>query len=501
MKRIISILIVLTGLGIFGLYAQDGFVNHTVKWYEDLNVISVKYDVPVDVIKRVNALQCDTLKARQVLRIPTNKEYWDIVPEEVIVAPASTTAVTINLTETGNGQTPEQQTESNLLAGNEPQTEQESQTGQETQSSALQEALSNFYNREGRFTVRMAVLMPFDSQSEAQRRNSIEFYCGALMAIRDAGNRGINIFMDALDYPGDLSALQSSEKDVVIGPIQAGELEQVLASVPENTLVVSPLDRKADKLLASHSNLIQAAPSTEGLFTEAIRWAKKEHEDKPLNFILIKSETDPEAAAEAATCLRNEHITSYKTCICKNSGNIPDFFRLDKDKFEWGKAYSPNHQNIVIVAISNEAVLNNAIRNIAIAMAQESNITAMCNNKAISYESIPIEDIHKAETHSLCPYFIDYTDERTLDFIHKYRAFFNAEPTRFSFQGYDVAMYMARTLSQYGISWSRMIGSHPQMQLMQTNFSFSRSGEEGGLINNGLRKVIMTPDYKVLLVE
>lgn len=450
MKKIISVIAALALGSICLLNAQNqGYFKHIVKWYEDLNVISVHYGVPVEVLMKINALEGTKLKARQVLEIPVSPEYWNVQDGDTAAQAAA-------------------------------------------DSTAASEIVTDPNSIQLNSRVDMAVILPFSRANGGRSNSNVEFYSGMLLALRDAGNEGIDIVVDALDLDNDAHRFATLRKDVIVGPIQAADLENVLGRCDSTTIVVSPLDRKADQLLCTHTNLVQAAPAPRSTYSAAIKWAREENEHIGLtpNYILLGSAADTTAMAEAVACLEAEGISGYSRCSCTTSGDLQG----------WDEAYRPNHQNVVIAAIVNEAILNNAIRNMRIIMRTQENITLMCNNKVMSYDSIPLEDIHKSNTHSLCPYHIDYSDPKTLDFIHQYRALYNCEPTRFSFQGYDIAMFIARTYSKFGSKWMDYITYYPETGLLQTSFKFERA-EEGGLINCGERKVILAPNYKVLLAK
>ena len=49
---------------------KDGFISHTVRWYEDINDIAAKYGVSVEVIMQANDLTSKKLNNRQKIRIP-----------------------------------------------------------------------------------------------------------------------------------------------------------------------------------------------------------------------------------------------------------------------------------------------------------------------------------------------------------------------------------------------------------------------------------------------
>lgn len=59
---------------------KKNFITHTVKWYEDLDVISEKYGVPVESIMQANDLKGRKLSNRQKLRIPAGKTTEPMTP-------------------------------------------------------------------------------------------------------------------------------------------------------------------------------------------------------------------------------------------------------------------------------------------------------------------------------------------------------------------------------------------------------------------------------------
>ena len=52
---------------------QDGYTEHTVKWYEDIEDIARRYGVSVKDIMELNGLKSKKLSTRQVLKIPVKK--------------------------------------------------------------------------------------------------------------------------------------------------------------------------------------------------------------------------------------------------------------------------------------------------------------------------------------------------------------------------------------------------------------------------------------------
>jgi hypothetical protein len=86
------------------------------------------------------------------------------------------------------------------------------------------------------------------------------------------------------------------------------------------------------------------------------------------------------------------------------------------------------------------------------------------------------------------------------DFLLKYRALFNTEPSQFAFQGYDIASYFINLCSRYGDRWPEMVGNAPQAML-QSTFRCRKTNEDSGYINNGIRRIVYDEGWSVYQVK
>lgn len=446
MKRALALMVTLMVV-CSGAFAQNNsYRKHIVKWYEDLHSISARYGVPVSVIKQLNNLKEDTLTARQELLIPTSEASW----------PA------------------------NMVESQEEQDKQQDNADEQEDNSR------NLFPGRNAVTVAMpvnqislGVMLPFTSGSAAQRNNVMDFYSGVLMAARELGESGMDIRINAIDYKKERAGM---DNDMIIGPFRASDVEQALSEVDSNTIFVSPLDQKASALLENHPNLVQAAASSANQYSEALQYIKGD------NYIVITSRSDAQAYQEIKDAMEANGI-SFKTCYCNVSGDIEG----------WDSAYSENLENVVILAINAEANLNNAIRNMGIANSK-GNVQVYTGSKVTSYETIPVENLHRAELHVLCSYHVDYSDPATLEFIHQYRALYNTEPNQYAFQGHDLAYFLLNTYSRYGRGWRNVVPAQMQEDMIQSSFKLKKM-ENGSLVNVAGRKVEYQKNYKVQLVK
>lgn len=210
---------------------------------------------------------------------------------------------------------------------------------------------------------------------------------------------------------------------------------------------------------------------------------------RKVRYVIISSINDAKALNEAQDVFDAAGI-EYSVCFTDVKGDITGW--NEKSLHPW------EGHNMVILAISNEAVLNNAIRNMSI-LSTQGNVTVFTGSRIRSYTTIPEENIHKAGVHVLCPYYVDYSNERTLSFIHSYRALFKNEPSQFSFQGYDLTYHIVNARHKLGREWKDRIAEEPEAGLLHTNIKF-RKDAEGNLKNTGMRRVVYNPDFSVTLV-
>lgn len=342
------------------------------------------------------------------------------------------------------------------------------------------------------FNVKFAVLMPFTSGSK-QDDNNMDFYSGVLMAAKKYGDLGLDISINALNLKRDSTILPSAadSNDFILGPMKCEDISYVLDGIDTLAPVISPLDAKAIELAETAPNVVEAATQQQDQYREAIEWAKEETAaHRNVNYIIVTCEQDS-ALLKTVRALMDGYDLPYSICSCGVQDEI--------QSWENCRISAEDGVNAVILALNNEAVLNNAVRNMSI-YAKDGNTLVFTGSKVRSYETIPVECLHKARVHVLCPYFIDYNSLETRTFIHSYRALYNMEPSQYAYQGYDLGCYMIRACAVYGKKWMDAMESNPAANGIQASFKMKRI-ENGGLKNTAVRRVLYDYDYTVKLIK
>jgi LysM repeat protein len=425
---------------------------HVVKWFEDLDVIAEKYGVSVEAIMKANGLKGRKLSKKQKLVIPFTSEIDDVV-EEAAAA----------------------ETETDEVQEEVPAEEEKADFGW------------LFPNRE----VSVSLLLPLKATGSSSSQNNMDFYSGVLLATYDLAEEGVKTELSVYDvadgnFPVTKERLESS--DLVIGPISSGDLGRVFNTAPGAKAVISPLDPRAESLVATHGNMIQAPVPHKLQYEDLAAWIK---EDKKYTDRVIVI-TEKGARANEAVSLMTAAIDSTGISYSPFSYSILEG-RNVTDPLT--RLMTENGTNRVLIASESEAFVNDVVRNLNLLIHKKLDIVLYAPSKIRSFETIEVENFHNTKLHVSLGYYIDYSDKKVMDFIMKYRALYNAEPSQFAFQGYDIANYFIRLFSRYGDRWPSKIDSE-EMSMLQSTFKCSRK-EDQGYINTGVRRIVYGNDWSV----
>lgn len=427
---------------------------HVVRWYETMKDIADKYNVSESAIIAANNLKDGKVKNRQKLIIPT-EEYAEILAPEI----------------------PEEEEEDMDL---------------ETafDDSHLQEEVAPEYTSKSH--IRATVLLPLKATGSTSSRSNMDFYSGVLLAAREIGESGIDLDMSVYDiangtYGATKNELEAS--DIIIGPVAAADITRIYTVTQNIKALISPLDPKAEQLCGTYSTLIHAPASRMSQYEDLAQWIKEDL--VPGDRVIVISEKEARKGDEGKI---------LRAAI--DSAQI-EYIPLAYSILEGRKIQEPleakmtsEGTNRVIIASESEAFVNDAVRNLNLTIHNKFDVVLYAPAKIRTFETIEIENFHNTNLHASLTYYIDYNDAEVKQFVKKYRALFNTEPTQFAFQGYDVAKYFIGLCAKYGDGWMQHV---EDAEMLQSTFDIKPSGN--GYINEGIRRIVYGPEYSVMVVE
>ena len=431
--------------------------THTVKWFEDLDVIAEKYGVSVEAIMKLNNLEGRKLSPRQKIQIPA--------PEDIVQMEEATVE----------------------------EDSQEAQVTEEADSTAVMESPAAEEKASVMLkNVKAGVLLPLNATGSSSHRGNMDLYSGILLAVSDLTEKGISIDLKVCDTgKNGLPAYgYISDCDFVIGPIAPGDLTKALETYTDGPFIISPLDQRAHGIAAAQSRLIQAPTPHAIQYNDLIGWVKEDtgSADKVI-FITEKGarQSDVQTQMQAAIDSSGVAYRNFSYSILEGRDVMDPLMAL----------MTKTGQNRVVIASESEAFVNDVVRNLNLIEYQKCEVVLYSPSKIRNFETIDVDNIHNTSLHTSLSYYINYDDPKVKNFLLKYRAMFNTEPTQFAFQGYDLATYFIDLVSRYGEKWSEMMPEN-EKKMLQSTFRFRKAGnDEGGYINNGVRRISYEEGWKV----
>ena len=434
--------------------------THIVKWYEDLEVIAEKYKVKVESLKKANNLTGNKLSKRQKLVIP---ESDDILTETEKTDEASNKEDSTQVTD-------------------------KTQSIMDVVDNELDKLMSALTPKRD---VTATLILPMKASTDNVSRNNMDFYSGVLLAIKDLADTGVstelNVY-DSSDSDHPISREDIDGSDMIIGPVSSGDISRLLQSEMEPKMVISPLDPRAESNAYVHANFIQVPTPQSVLYKDLIDWIAED--TMPGDTLLLITEKGA----------RNSDTIVQMTQLAGASGL--EFIPFSYSILEGRDVTEPltalmtaTGTNRVLIASDSEAFVNDVVRNLNIMVYNKLNVAVYAPARIRNFETIEVENLHNTNVHVSLGYLIDYDSQQVKNFLLKYRALYNTEPTQYAFQGYDIASYFIGMYSRYGSNWVEKLESN-EKQMLQSTFKMTPVGE-GGFVNQGVRRVVYGNGWSV----
>ena len=451
------------------------FIEHSVKWYEDLEDIARRYNVSVKEIMDLNKLDSKKLNTRQVLKIP-------VVPVKEI---------------------PDQVRNEEGAVRNEEAVRNEGKTAEGpevvTEEAVAKADVAEEKPVEVEFTapaiapkeiVNASLVLPLHASGNVSELN-MDFYSGVLMAMKDLEEKGIKVNLQVYDLMAGIPPVDAlTSSDFVLGPVASRDLEVILQRVEGKVHVISPLDQKAAGLAANYTSFIQAPTPADNQYDDLGLWVKEDtQENDKIILITEKGATNVNAAVSIRSALARQSLTYDIVSYAIVEGReIPE--TLSQIMVKGGV-------NRVVVASESEAFTSDVVLNLGIMRGKGYDLVMYAPSKVRTFDTIEGSAYHDLSLHISTSYYVDYTSPEVNRFVRAYRALFRTEPSQFAFQGYDTAMHFVTWVAKYGNGWAFML-EHGRSKGLHTDFEFD-ADEAGNRQNKAVRRIIYRPDYTTTL--
>lgn len=329
----------------------------------------------------------------------------------------------------------------------------------------------------------------------------LEFYEGVLLAVDSLNQAGMNVKLNVFDtsVAGGVESIlyqpEFRDIDLIIGPVFPEQQEPIaeyarMKGIP----MVSPLSSNGN-LEDNNPFYFKINPSKEYLIQQTSSYIADEYFDKNL-IVLEMGDYKHLPEAELVNMTREKFFFSpYRS---ESQQVLFHQYNLNQEgALGLSRILRKDRENVFIIPSATEAQVSVAVTNLN-AVAENYPVTLVGLSNFQRYRSIQTEYYHHTKLNLLSPYYIEYNSPVVSNFIAKYRSNYKAEPSQFSYQGYDVAFYFMSAMFNYGRHFIDCLPAH-QVQLTQGEFYFEKVNRDGGYMNHGLFVIDYEPDFRVRL--
>ena len=461
----------------------DGFIEHTVKWFEDLYGVAKTYGVTPEEIMAANGLKSSRISKRQILLIPVTDKARESIKNKL-------PSVQVPVEEKPAVNVPAQQVP---VQAETPVVEQPVPETKPEETEPSEGILDWLSGATGKGSADLALILPFNAAGKTSETN-MDFYSGVLMALRDLEKEGVKTTLNVFDLQAGIpSSFDLGKNDFILGPITTSDLTTILGVTGGRVPVVSPLDQRAADLADTHEGFIQAPSSTNSQYTELAAWAAEECA-RGDQIILVTEKTSSGSTA-AAVGVR-EALLDAGTAFEGVSWTQGEGRSLPASLTA---RLTKSGVNRIIVASEKEAFVSDLVRNLGILLGRGYKIVLYAPSRVRTFESVDSSNYHQCFLHICSPYFADYNAEKVKAFVRSYRALYRTEPSQFAFQGYDLTRYFANLVAKYGNRWTRAIRQVDGSGI-HTDFHFEPA-RTGSYRNTAIRRIVYNTDYTTELVR
>ena len=357
------------------------------------------------------------------------------------------------------------------------------------------------FTNAGARSVKVALILPFDAASGAPSVNYLDFYAGALLAVENQRNAGVDIQLTVID----LLHLNDNDEDlndglfkndVIIGPVRSAEmlLIQRICKI-FRTPFVSPLDPAAEDYASDNPYFFQIPTSPDRQAANLVARLKAEGEGPVTLFCNPVSPEEERLEARYELALTAAGVPYRKISYEVLRGRL--ITEELRSQMNPGEEIMPQR---VLLASEDEAFASDVVRNMnLLTTLYNIPVTLYASNRIRNFETIDASSLYKLGLRVSTPYYVEYANEETRNFILKYRALYNTEPSQYAYQGYDIFTYFIATLYDLGDSFLDFVEYYP-MDLLQNSIRFVKTNEEGGYVNVHTRDIEYRPDNTVKVV-
>lgn len=321
----------------------------------------------------------------------------------------------------------------------------------------------------------------------------LDFYEGVLIALDSLKQTGLNVKLFVYDTDEDTNFVKNilrkpelAKMNLIIGPIFNFDMAIVgRFAKAHNIPAIAPLSPDV-KILETNSTVYKASPCLAVQMEQVSKFIADSF--STANYIVVYNESDNERTL----------FDTFKKNLQSNHKNksveVKEIIYNQVGLSGLEQALSKDKENIIFVLSNAQVFVSNLVTTIS-PKTDNFKITMFGLPGWRNFTNIETDYLLKLNLHLFSPNFVNFEDETTIRFIKKFREKYKTEPTKYAYQGYDLAFYFLKALKDYGNDFHPCLSSLDYKPL-QTNYKFINS--EGNGYENKYVNIYKYKEYKLI---
>lgn len=375
----------------------------------------------------------------------------------------------------------------------------------ENQNDSLDLFLGSIYDQK---TLRISLILPFFTDKSDSiiancaentnctidkiSENSFQIYNGVKIALRDLKELGYNLELNVFDSKYDTNTIKEIFQDtlfkssnLIIGPLYSKNIKMMrIFSKNSHIPMISPYNIPSQALF-NYPDLFKIQPSRSTQSKEMAIYIKNSKDD--YNILLLSDVEDNKSKVYGNIFSDAFNDTCYliKDSLKEVDSILPTLLKRGDDWSHLLDKLSKKKSNLIIITSNQVPFLTYAFNKIIEFSNSQEHYKS-------DFEIFGFEDIYRIKTidviyknkfnlHFVSKGIPDLNSNRIADFKDKYRDFLSAEPTKYSYLGYDIVKSIFMKI------YPDKLNSESYYQGLLNDVFYNRidlgSGSENNLVN------------------
>ena len=333
-----------------------------------------------------------------------------------------------------------------------------------------------------------------------------QYFFGTLLALDELKQIGLNINLHIYDSRNSSTKIRNildrdemAKMDLIIGPAYSYHYDIVRQYAQlYDVSFVSPFSRK-HVVIDSNPNVFLANPSDLKLIYRTAQFLAPVADS--MNIVVFYDYDKSQNLADAF--VNDVKKISFEQLSVDSVNVRSSYFDLTHPN-DYAYLLDKNRMNYVVIPSNNEVFVNGILNFLSAMKSLRYPITVFGMPTWQYFKNFDLKWIIDLNIHFPSAYYLDRSRPEVQKFISKYLDTFHDMPNYYSFLGYDITMFFAHALRQYGKTFRYCLEPYsiePAKHGIYMNFEFRKDTVYDGFENNAVFMLYYDQKLKLHVID